>query len=205
MKDPTSLKWLIAVCKVYLSGLLGWWWCCCSVKSNSLRPNGLQHARLPCPSPSPRACSNSCPSSQWCHLIFCHPLLLSIFPTIRVFSNESALHIKWPKYWSFSISSFNEYSGLISFRINWFHLLVVQGTLKSLLQHHSSKALILVLSLLYGMMWLIKSIISRRGRSRLLNLLERKNEHNSLESMMSFITNRYRDLVHVLEFCSCIR
>ena len=75
------------------------------------------------------------------HLILCRPLLVlpSIFPTIRDFSNESALHIRWPKYWSlsFSISSFNEYSGLISFRIDWFDLLAVQGTLKSLLQHHS--------------------------------------------------------------------
>ena len=81
------------------------------------------------------------------HLILCHPLLLppSIFPSIRVFSNESVLHIRWPKYWSFSfsISPSKEYSGLISFRIYWFHLLVVQGTLKSLLQHHSSKASIL--------------------------------------------------------------
>ena len=79
------------------------------------------------------------------HLILCHPLLLlpSIFPSIRVFSNESVLHIRWPKYWSFSISISNEYSGLISFRIDWFDLLAVQGTLKSLLQHHSSKAPIL--------------------------------------------------------------
>ena len=78
------------------------------------------------------------------HLILCHLLLLppSIFPSIRVFSNESALRIRWPKYWSFSfsISPSNEYSGLISFRIDWLDLLVVQGTLKSLLQHHSSKA-----------------------------------------------------------------
>ena len=76
------------------------------------------------------------------HLILCHILLLppSIFPSIRVFSNESALCIRWPKYWSFSISPSNEYSGLISFRIDWFDLLAVQGTLKSLLQHHSSKA-----------------------------------------------------------------
>ena len=77
-------------------------------------------------------------------LILCRPLLLlhSIFPSIRVFSNESALHIRWPKYWSFSfsISPSNEYSGLISFRIDWLDLLAVQGTLKSLLQHHSSKA-----------------------------------------------------------------
>ena len=81
------------------------------------------------------------------HLILCHPLLFTslIFPGIRIFSNESVLHIRWPKYWSFSfsISSSNEYSGLISFRIDWFDLLAVQGTLKSLLQHHNSKASIL--------------------------------------------------------------
>ena len=81
------------------------------------------------------------------HLILCHPLFLpsSIFPSIRVFSNELVLHIRWPKYWSFSfsISPSNEYSGLISFRIDWLDLLAVQGTLKSLLQHHSSKASIL--------------------------------------------------------------
>ena len=81
------------------------------------------------------------------HLILCHPLLLlpSIFPSIRVFSNESALHIRWPKDWSFSFSicSSNEYSGLISFRIDWFDLPAVQGTLKSLPQHHSSKASVL--------------------------------------------------------------
>ena len=75
------------------------------------------------------------------HLILCHPCLLpSILPSIRVFSNESALCIRWPKYWSFSISPSNEYSGLISFRIDWFDLPAVQGTLKSLLQHHSLKA-----------------------------------------------------------------
>ena len=81
------------------------------------------------------------------HFILCHPLLFlpSIFPSIRVFSSESVLHIRWPKYWnfSFSISPSNEYSGLISFRMDWFDLLAVQGTLKSLLQHHSSKASIL--------------------------------------------------------------
>ena len=81
------------------------------------------------------------------HLILCCPLLLlsSIFPSIRVFSNESALHIRWPEYWNFSfnISPSNEHSGLISFRIDWLDLLAVQGTLKSLLQHHSSKASIL--------------------------------------------------------------
>ena len=179
--------------------------------SDSLRPHGLQHARLPCPSPTPGAYTNSCPLSWWCnHLILCHPLLLppsifpsirvfsngsvlhirwpkfwsfsfnirpsneysglislrmdfesvmpsnhlilchllllppSVFPRIRVFSSESVLHIRWPKYWSFSfsISPSNEYSGLISFRMDWFDL-AVQGTLKSLLQHHSSKASIL--------------------------------------------------------------
>ena len=81
------------------------------------------------------------------HVILCHPLLLlpSVFPSIRVYSKESVLHIRWPKYWnfSFSISPFNESSGLISFRIDWLDLLAVQGTLKSLLQHHSSKASIL--------------------------------------------------------------
>ena len=85
--------------------------------------------------------------SEWAilskHLILCHPLLLlpSLFPSIRVFSNESVLHIRWPKYWSFSfnISPSNEHSGLISFRMDWLDLLAVQGTLKSLLQHHSSK------------------------------------------------------------------
>ena len=84
----------------------------------------------------------------WHHdarFILCHALLLlpSIFPSIRVFSNESVLPIRWPKYWSFSVSSSNEYSGLISFQMDWFDLFAVQGTLKSLLQHHSSKASIL--------------------------------------------------------------
>ena len=85
------------------------------------------------------------------HLILCHPLLLltSILPSIRVSSSESVLHIRWPKYWSFSISPSNEYSGLISFRIDWFDLLAVQGTLKSLLQHHSSKASILRCSVFF--------------------------------------------------------
>ena len=93
----------------------------------------------------PRSTESVMPSN---HLILCCPHLLpSVFPSIRVFSNESALLIKWPKYWSFSISPSNEYSGLISFRIDWFDLLAVQGTLKSLLQHHSLKASILLCSL----------------------------------------------------------
>ena len=87
------------------------------------------------------------------HLILCHPLLLlpSVFPSVRVFSSESALHMRWPKYWSFRISPLNEYSEFISFKIDWFDLLAVQGTLKNLLQHHSSKASILWCSgLLYS-------------------------------------------------------
>ena len=119
-----------------------------SVTSNSSRPHGLQHARPPCPSPTPRAYPNSCPSRQWSsHLVLSHPLFLtpSIFPSIRIFSNESVLCITWPKYWSFSfnISPSNEHPGLISFRMDWLELLAVQGTLKSLLQHHSSKPSIL--------------------------------------------------------------
>ena len=123
--------------------------------SNSLRPHGQQHARLPCPLPTPGAYSNTCPSSWWSmnHLILCHTLLLlpSIFPSIRVFSNESVLRIRWPKYWSFSfsISPSNEHPGLISFKMDWLDLLAVQGTLKSLLQHHSSKASILRLSVFF--------------------------------------------------------
>ena len=118
--------------------------------SDSLQPHGLQYSRLPCPSPSPKGLLKLMPIKSVMpsnHLILCCLLLLlpSIFPSIRVFSNESVLCIRWPKYWSFSfsISPSNEYSGLISFRIDWFDLLAVQGTLKSLLQHHSSKASIL--------------------------------------------------------------
>ena len=121
----------------------------CSVTSNSLWPHGLQHARLHCHSPSPGACSNSCPWCRWCYpAILCHTLLLlpSVFPGIRVFSKESAFRIRWSKYWSFSISPSNEYSGLIFFRIDWFDLLAVQGTLKSLLQHPSPKASTLLCS-----------------------------------------------------------
>ena len=117
--------------------------------SNSFRPHELQHARPPCPSPTPGVYPNMfiesvMPSN---HLILCRPLLLlpSIFPSNRVFSNESALRIRRPKYWSFSfhISPSNEHPGLISFRMDWLDLLEVQGILKSLLQHHSSKASIL--------------------------------------------------------------
>ena len=120
------------------------------VVSDSLRPDRLKQARPPCPSPNSqsllklRSIELVMPSN---HLILFHPLLLlpSIFPSIRVFSNESVLHIRWPKYWSFSFNSnpSSEHPGLISFRMDWLDLLAVEGTHKSLLQHHSSKASIL--------------------------------------------------------------
>ena len=108
----------------------------CSVVSDSLQPHGLQHTRLPCPSPIPSAHSNSCASN---HLILYHPLLLP--PSVFLCSNKSALRIRWQKFWSFSfsISPSSEYSGLISFRMDCLDLHAVQGALKSLLQHHSSK------------------------------------------------------------------
>ena len=118
--------------------------------SDSLPPHEPQHTRPPCPSPIPGVHSDSCPSSQWLpssHLIFWRPLLLllPIPPSIRVFSNESTLRMRWPKYWSFSFSIIpsKEIPELISFRMDWLDLLAVQGTLKSLLQYHSSKASIL--------------------------------------------------------------
>ena len=118
-----------------------------SVVSDSLRLHEPHRARPPCPSPTPGVYPNSCPLSQWCHPTISSsviPLLLlsSIFPSIRVFSNESALCIRWPRYWSFSfsISPSNEHPELISSKMDWLDLLVVQGTLKSLLQNHSSKA-----------------------------------------------------------------
>ena len=126
--------------------------CCCSVaqscptvcvpRTAALQASlSITNSRSP---PKPMSIESVMPSN---HLILCHPLLLlpSIFPSIRVFSNESALHIRWPKYWSFSfsISPSNEYSRLISLRIDWFALLAVQGILKNLLQHHSSKVAIL--------------------------------------------------------------
>ena len=118
--------------------------------SDSLQPHGLQHARHPCLSPTPGACPNSRLLSQWCYPTITSSVIpfsscLQSFPASGSFPMSQSLRIKWPKYWSFSfsISPSNEYSGLISFRIDWFDLLVVQGTLKSLLQHHSSKTLIL--------------------------------------------------------------
>ena len=147
--------------------------CCCSV--SKLCPS-LCHpmdCRLPCPSLSSRVCSYSVSSELVMlsnHLIFCHPLLLlpSISPSIRFFSSEPALCIRWPKYWSFSINPSNEYSGLISFRKDWFDLFAIQRTLKRLLQQHNLKASILwhsafsLVQLLYSYMTTGKSIALTR-------------------------------------------
>ena len=148
--SPHSSLWSVILSSL---GMAAEWWVqfSHSVVSHSLRPHGLQHARPPCPSPPPRVYSNSCSLSQWCHptISSCRPLLLpSIFPSIKVFSNEWVLHIRWPKFWSFSfnISPSSEHLGLNSFRMDWLDLLAVQGTLKSLLQHHSSKASIFLRS-----------------------------------------------------------
>ena len=117
-------------------------YCCSVVHSVQLCVTPWTAAcRPPCPSPSPGVCPSSCllPSSRlmvWCPLL----LLPSIFPSIRDFSSDFAVHFKWPKHWSFSISPSNEYTGLISFKMDWFDLLAHQRTLRSLLQHHSSKA-----------------------------------------------------------------
>ena len=124
--------------------------------SNSLRPHTLQQAGLPCPSPSPRVCPSVWPLNPWGHSTTLSPVALlldSIFPSIRVFSNESALCIRWPEHWSFSFSigPSKEYSVLISFKIVWFDLLAFWGTLKSLLQHHSLKASILQCSAFFIM------------------------------------------------------
>ena len=118
-----------------------------SVVSNSLQPHGLQHTRPPYPSPTPRVYSNSCPVSWWCYPIISSSIItfsshLQYFPASGSFQMS---HLRWPKYWSFSfnISLSSEYSGLIAFRMDWLDLSAVQGTLKSLLQHHSVKASIL--------------------------------------------------------------
>ena len=115
---------------------------------DSLWAHRLQCTSPPCPSASPGVCPSSCPLNWWYHPTISSSVALfssmsSIFPSIRVFSIELALPIKWSKYWSFSISLSKEYLGLISFKVDWFDLFAVQGTLKSLLQHHSSKASIL--------------------------------------------------------------
>ena len=146
---------------------------CCSVAKlcPTLRPHGLQHSWLPCPSLSPGICSNSCPLSWWFH-----PAVSSSvtpftscpqsFPASGSFPVTRLLFvIRWPKYWSFSIIPSNEYSGLISFRTDQFDLLEVQGTLKSLLQHHSPKASILQCSVFFMVnshihTWLLEKIIA---------------------------------------------
>ena len=124
--------------------------------SDSLQPHGLQHTRPPCLSPIPGIYSNSCPLSQWCHPAILSSVIpffscLQTFPASGFFSNESILHIRWPKYWSFSfnISPSSEHSGLISFRMDRLDLFAVQGTLKSLLQHHSSNTWIIQCAAVY--------------------------------------------------------
>ena len=121
--------------------------------SNSLRPRGPQHARPPCPSPTLRVYSNSCPLSLWCHPTILSSVVpfsscLNLSQHQGLFKWVSSLYIRWPKYWSFSfnISPSNEHPGWISFRMDWLDLLAVQGTLKSVLQNHSSKASILCCS-----------------------------------------------------------
>ena len=125
------------------------------------------------------------------HLILCHPLLLlsSAFPSLRVFSNESVLHMRWPKYWSFSIniSPSNEYSGLISFRMDWSDLLAVQGTLKSLLQHHSSKASILPHPAFFIVQ--LSHPYLTTGKTRPLT------QHNFVGKVMSLLFNMLSSLV----------
>ena len=123
-----------------------------SVMSDSLWPHGLKHARPPCPSPTPRVYSSSCPLSRWCHPTISSSVVPfsscpQSFPACRCFP-VSQFFIRWPKYWSFSfnISPSNEYLGPISFRMDWLDILAVQGTLKGLLQHHNSKASILLWS-----------------------------------------------------------
>ena len=157
----TLIHWLNTIGDILISNTVIYIYICIyiysvqfihSVVSDCLQSHGPQHTRPLCSSPAPRVHPNPCPSSWWCppaisSSVFPLLFLPSIFPSIRVFSNESALRIRWPKYWSLSfISPANEHPGLISFRMDWLDLLAVQGTLLSLLQHHSSKASILLCS-----------------------------------------------------------
>ena len=151
------------------------------------------------------------------HLILCHPLLLlpSIFPNMRVFSNESALTIRWPKYWSFSfsISPSNEYPGLISFRMDWLDLLAVQGTLKSLLQHYSSKASILLCSAFFIVqlscpyMTTRKTIVLTRWTfvDKLMSLLYQDNSFLIFYSNVINISSRNPLMITGLSFIACGR
>ena len=144
-----------------------------SALSNSLQPHRLQHTKFPCHLPISQSLlklmsiESVMPSN---HLILCHPILLPLIsPSNRVFSNESACRIRWPKYWSFSISSSNEYSGVISFRMNWFHLLADQGTLKNLHQHHSSKVSTLRCSTFFRVQLSHPYMTTKNGNSFSLN------------------------------------
>ena len=132
------------------------------------------------------------------HYILCHPLLLlpSIFPSIRVFSNESALRIRWPKYWSFSfnISPFSEHPGLISFRMDWLDLLAVQGTLKSLLQHHSSKASILPI-LQFWVFILVIKFLNLIFQAHLTLNIPTGNWHNTWGRHVSIAQTKHKGLL----------
>ena len=164
-----------------------------SVVSDSLWPHGLQHTRLLCPSPTSGVYSSSCllsllmPSN---HLISCHLLLLqtSIFPSIKVFSNELALPIRWPKNKSisFSISPSNEYSELISFKIDWFYHLAVLGTLKSLLQYHNLKASIFQCSAFF--MVQLSYLYMTTGKTIVLTV---RNFVSKLESLLFNMFSRF--------------
>ena len=139
--------------------------------SDSLRPHELQHSRPPCPSPTPGVYSNSCPLSWWCHLTISSSIVpfsshLQSFPASGSFQ-MSVLHIRWLKYWSFSFNispsnASNEHRGLISVRMDWLDLLAVQGTLRNLLQHHSSKASILQRSAFFTVQLSFTSIHDHR-------------------------------------------
>ena len=147
LKPFYKKRWKLEVSPVQFS---------CSVVTNSLQPHGLQHTRLPCPSPTPRVCSNSIPLSQWCHPTISSSVVpfsssLQSFPASGSFPISQFFASGGQKYWSFSfsISLSNEYSGLISFRIDCYDLLAVRGTLENLLQHHSWKASILQRSVFF--------------------------------------------------------
>ena len=167
----------------------------------TLRPCGLQHTRLSCPSPTPRAFSNSCPLSWWCHPTISSRL--QSFPA-SVFSDVSVLCIRWPKCWSFSfsISPSSEYPGLISFRMDWFDLFAVQRTLKSLLQHHSSKATILqrsaffMVQLSHPYMTTGKTIALTR-QTFVGKVLGFKREHTTLGKNESFISGLCYSFWHI--------
>ena len=193
--------WLVAV--IMHLKLLGEYSAFSSVAQScpTLWPHGLQHTRLPCPSPTPRACSNSqsiqsVMSSNY--FTFCRPLLLppSVFLTIRVLSSESVLCIRWPKYWSFSFSTSpsNEYSGLISFRMDWLDLLTVQGALKSLLQHQSSKASVLWLSPFFMVQLSHPYMIT--GKTIALTRSKPLICWTSVEKVMSLLFNMLPNAVH---------